>query len=414
MSLGLAATGWLGGRTIFLAALFPILFHLTSVPWPGMITHTVQQDLMKAVAQMVSEVLLWMGIPVTLQGAQIHMENGVVGIVEACSGIRSLQTSIMVGLAIGELQMLTAPRRVGLLVVGVALALVSNLGRTLTLCWIMQEKGDKAMHEAHDMVGNIAMYSLLGLIYLIGRYLEKPEATVPTNDPSWAWSDRWKSVDWGKLPDLRPLLVMSLAMVVLVHGWYFAIRVWTKPQVAGVFTSKTKDQPAVVDREFSQTVWRDLGADTGEQFEASVPEAPHGKVSFYHLFWKPGPNTMMALYHRPDACMPGAGWTIRPGVAKTRIEFNGTPMDFHVFVLDRPGSKVSAIQIWGAWRNGKPVDMEFSDRMRANPERPGLLPSGRHLMGVEVLSAFVTFEGEAPDAGLFRKHLPRYFDLETD
>lgn len=414
VSLGLATAGWLGGRRIVLAVLFPILFHLSSVPWPSKIAHLLQQELMQTVAQTVAEILLWIGIPVTLNGAQLHMNNGVVGIVEACSGIRSLQTSIMVGLAIGELHMLTGPRRAGLLGLGLVLALVTNLARTFTLCWIMEHRGDHAMHEAHDLVGNVAMYSMLGLIYFGGRLLERPPEIVPTVGHSLTWADRWRCLDWGFLPDFRPLLAVGIAMVVLVHGWYFVLRVGTPPQVSGMFTSSTKGQPAVVDREFSESVWRTLGADTGEQFEVTVPDAPRGKMSFYHLFWKPGPNTMMALTHRPDTCMPGAGWAMRPDVGKARIEFNGVPMDFFVFIFDHPGTKVSAMQVWGVWRNGQPVDMDIGTTLSHNPEVLGILPSGRHLMGVELLSAFTTFEGEPPSLELFQRHVPRYFNLDRD
>ncbi len=414
VSVSLAAAGWLGGRRLLVAVSFPILFHLTAVPWPGAVALPVQQGLMGAVAQIVSSVLLWIGIPVTLQGAQLHLANGVVGIVEACSGIRSLQTSIMVGLAIGELQMLTRGRRIGLLGLGVFLAFITNLGRTFTLCWIMDRHGDKAMHAAHDPVGNVAMYSLLGLIYLGGRILETPEGVAPRTGESLTWSRRWRLLNWDSVPDFRPFLAAGVAMALFVHGWYFVLRVNARPQVSGVFTSRTQDQTAVVNHEFSDSVWRVLGADIGEQFDINSPDAPHGKVSVYHLFWKPGPKTLMALTHRPDTCMPGVGWTMRPDVGRTRIEFNGVPMDFLVFTFDRPDSKTSAIQIWGVWRNGKPVDMDYGRELRVHPEVYGLLPSGRHLMGIEILSAFVTFEGETPGLELFQQQLPKYFDIDKD
>ena len=413
--LSIAAAGWLGGRWIMGASMFPILFYLTAIPWPGALAQHVQQGLMMVVANIVASVLLWIGIPVTLQGAQLHMDNGVVGIVEACSGIRSLQTAIMVGLAIGELQMLTRRRRIGLLGLGLFLAFITNLGRTFTLCWIMERHGEKAMHDAHDPVGNVAMYSLIGLIYLAGRWLETPLG-VPTTGPggSLTWMDRWRRLDWSSIPDLRPLLVLGLGAALFVHGWYFALRVSTRPQVSGSFISKTKDQPAVVNREFSENVWSFLGADSGEQFDVQSDEAPHGKISFYHLFWKPGQKSLMALTHRPDSCMPGAGWVMRPDVERTQIHFNGTPMEFLVFKFDRPDSKVSAIQVWGNWRNGKPVEFNFGVKLMEHPEAFSLLPSGRHLMGVEVLSAFATFEGEPPGLDLFQRYLPKYFDIDTD
>ncbi len=414
VGLSLAASGWLGGRRLAHASAFPILFFLTAIPWPGAIAQHIQQGLMKAVAEIVASVLLWIGIPVTLQGAQLHMDNGVVGIVEACSGIRSLQTSIMVGLAIGELHLLTRPRRIGLLGMGMMLAFVTNLGRTFTLCWVMERHGDKAMHDAHDPVGNVAMYSLIGLIYLAGRWLETPAVSQSASTPSLKWTDRWSRLNWDSVPDLRPLLVLGLALAAAIHGWYFALRVGIRPQVSGRFVSRTPNPATVVNREFSENVWAFLGADSGEQFDVQSADAPNGKVSFYHLFWKPGPKSLLALTHRPDACMPGAGWIMRPGVERTQIQFDGTPMEFLVFTFDRTDSKVSAIQLWGNWRNGKPVEFDFGLKLREHPESFSLLPSGRHLMGVEVLSAFATFEGTPPGLELFQREIPNHFRLNAE
>jgi len=411
VGLTLAAGWWLGGRILLGTLLFPVLFYLTAVPWPAILAIPVKQGLMTEIAQVVAEILLWIGIPVTLQGAQLHMANGVVGIVEACSGIRSLQTAIMVSLAIGELQLLSVGRRAGLLGASVLLALATNLGRTLTLCWIMERHGDKAMHEAHDPVGNVAMYSLLALIYAIGRFLTRPDAEMIAPVSTVPWARRLESLRWGALPDFRPFLTVGLLMVATVHTWYFALRVKYKPQVVGIFTPKLMDPESAVKREFDEGVWRLLAADSGVQFDI-VPRGPdERRISVYQLFWKPGPRVQDALGHRPDTCMPGAGWIPRGDVRKTQIRFNGHLMDFYVFTFDREDSKTRALQLWGIWRNGRPVEMDYSRILRNSPEVFGLFPSGRHLMGVEVVSAFTTFEGEAPGLELFERALPKHLDV---
>ncbi len=411
VGLTLAAGWWLGGRILLGTLLFPVLFYLTAVPWPAILALPVKQGLMTQVAQVVAEILLWIGIPVTVQGAQLHMTNGVVGIVEACSGIRSLQTAIMVSLAIGELQLLSAGRRAGLLGVSVLLALATNLGRTFTLCWIMERHGDKAMHDAHDPVGNVAMYSLLALIYVGGRLLSRPDAEMSASVVSVPWASRLKALKWGTLPDFRPFLAVGLLMAATVQTWYFALRVKYKPQVVGIFTPKLVDPASAAKREFDEHVWRALAADSGVQFDI-LPKAPgERQISVYQLFWKPGPRVQDALGHRPDTCMPGAGWIQQGDVRKTQIRFNGHVMDFHVFTFDREDSKTKALQLWGIWRNGRPVEMDYSRILRNSPEVFSLLPSGRHLMGVEVVSAFTTFEGEAPGLEFFERALPNYFEV---
>jgi exosortase len=411
VSLTLASAWWLGGGTLLRTLLFPVLFYLTAAPWPAIVALPLKQGLMTNVTHIVAEILLWIGIPVTMQGAQLHMANGVVGIVEACSGIRSLQTALMVSLAIGELQLLTTGRRAALLGVSVLLALATNLGRTFTLCWIMEKHGDKAMHSAHDPVGNVAMYSLLGLIYLAGRLMTQTDAETNAPIGSTSWSTRMNALKWGSIPNFRPFLAVGLIMAFTAQAWYFVLRVKHKPQVVGIFAPKLKDSANTVTHEFDEHVWRLLAADSGVQFDILPTEPNSPKISVYHLFWKPSPYVQYALGHRPDVCMPGAGWILRSGVRKTQITFNGHPMDFSVFTFDREDSKTKGIQVWGIWRNGNPVEMDYQRVLRSSPEVFGLFPSGRHLMGIEIVSAFITFEGEAPGLEAFEHHLPKYFEV---
>lgn len=411
VGLTLASGWWLGGRILLGSILFPVLFYLTAAPWPAALAIPVKQGLMSEVARVVAEILLWIGIPVTLQGSQLHMTKGVVGIVEACSGIRSLQTAIMVSLAIGELQLLSVGRRAGLLGASVLLALATNLCRTFTLCWIMENHGDTSMHAAHDPVGNVAMYTLLALIYGMGRILTRPEAEMAPPATTNPWATGLKALKWGSLPDFRPFLAVGLLTVITAQTWYFVLRVKYKPQVVGIFTPKLTEPGATVKRDFEENVWKALAADSGVQFDI-LPRGPDDKtLSVFHIFWKPSPRARSALTHRPDVCMPGAGWSPRPDVRKAQIRFNGHVMDFNVFTFDRQDSKTKGLQLWGVWRNGKPVEMDYSRVLRSSPEVFDLLPSGRHLLGVEVVSVFMTFEGEEPGLEVFERTLPEYLEV---
>lgn len=56
--------------------MFPVLFFLTAVPWPAKIALPLQDELARVVAMVVSEIMLWMGIPVVLEGAVLHLTQG--------------------------------------------------------------------------------------------------------------------------------------------------------------------------------------------------------------------------------------------------------------------------------------------------------------------------------------------------
>ena len=107
---------WLtGGKTLLIAELFPVLFFLTAVPWPPRFEQPITAGLMQAVAGATTALLHWFGIPAQTTGGAITLRTGVVGITEACSGMRSLQAGIMFGLAMGEWFLLRPLRRIALL-----------------------------------------------------------------------------------------------------------------------------------------------------------------------------------------------------------------------------------------------------------------------------------------------------------
>src|SRR5206468_624137 len=73
----------------------PVLFFLTAVPWVTAIEAPVIEGLMRSVAAIAAEVLAMFGIPAQAEGNLMRLPSGLVGVNEACSGVRSLQTSIM-------------------------------------------------------------------------------------------------------------------------------------------------------------------------------------------------------------------------------------------------------------------------------------------------------------------------------
>ena len=99
-----------------------------AVPWPVPFEQGVIQRLMSAVATICVDALGWFGIPAVQHGNVIEVSSGVVGVEEACSGVRSLQTTLMAALFLGELLRFGIARRFVLLGSGLVLAFVCNAG----------------------------------------------------------------------------------------------------------------------------------------------------------------------------------------------------------------------------------------------------------------------------------------------
>src|SRR5437899_9282578 len=177
---------WSGGVVSWLRHFaFPVAFTLIAVPWVSPLEGPIVQELMRVVAAISSELVALFGIPAQLEGNLIRVTNGLVGVNEACSGVRSLQTSLMIGLLFGELKRLSILRRVMLVVGAIAIALTANFCRAVFLVWIAATENISEVSRWH----NIAGYAIVGLVfvgttilaYLLGR--KKPSDPVVAGVP---------------------------------------------------------------------------------------------------------------------------------------------------------------------------------------------------------------------------------------
>jgi len=83
---------WAGGVAWLRHFAFPVLFIFVAVPWPTLVETPVTQGLMRVVARVAAETAMLLGTPAQVEGNLIRVSNGLIGVNEACSGIRSLQT----------------------------------------------------------------------------------------------------------------------------------------------------------------------------------------------------------------------------------------------------------------------------------------------------------------------------------
>ncbi len=152
--------GWAGVRHFS----FPALFFVLALPMPGFIYGPVVSSLQSLVVSIDATLLSLMGIPAQRTGNLIQLPTGIVGVNEACSGVRSAQSTVMATLFIGSLVLKNRSLKVTLLVVGVGLAVVGNVVRSLYLCLRANAEGIQAVDEAHDTAGwSILLFTTVGV-----------------------------------------------------------------------------------------------------------------------------------------------------------------------------------------------------------------------------------------------------------
>jgi len=221
------------------------------------------------------------------------------------------------------------------------------------------------------------------------------------------WGERIARLSWEHVPNFKPLLIGSVLVFVTIQVWYEVLRWRANPQKEPQFSALLAETPGLTVLEWEPEVWAYLLADRGDRFEVKVSEAPLGYISASHLFWLPSDRSKWAMVHRPDACMPGTGWKSTGPVTETSVAIDGHKLPFLVFDFVR--EDVRGLQVWGAWRNGEPIDFDYGNRIAANPERYGMFPSDRHMRSVEVVSLFIPYKEGEPPVEVARRQLERLF-----
>ena len=342
-----------GGRPWLRHFLFPVAFFFVAVPWVLTIEYYLVQDFMRFVAAAAAELLTWFAIPAAAEGSLIRVNNGVVGVSEACSGIRSLQTSLMLGLLFGELKHFNAARRTGLVLGAAAVALFANFCRAFFLVWVAAGHGLAATEKWHDLAG----YAIVGVVFL-GTLLiayslgssspggASSASPSPSTPPHPNESPRRSSFAFPfSAATLATALVWLLLVEAGVEAWYRAHERNARPTAS--WTVKWPESAAGFhDIHIDDLVKDSLHFDQGREavWSAASDGGSSNQFDRWLMFffrWNPGTTTIIrARAHHPDVCLPSVGWkqTATAPIRYYKIAPNVTlPFRHASFALDLPG-----------------------------------------------------------------------------
>jgi exosortase len=395
IALTFALCWFAGGRNLLFAELFPILFFFTAVPWPPRFEQPITAGLMQAVAAATTALLHWFGIPAQTAGGAITLRTGVVGITEACSGMRSLQAGIMFGLAMGEWFLLRPLRRIILLLIAIVIALCTNLSRTLALSLQAEWHGLDAVEKIHDLTGTVAVTTLVVAIWICARMLRQR-------------SDRFEhfrfeklNVRLGAMAEAIPSALPRAASVLLIAGIFgigiaqmvsAKIEAQDRTQTAPFFS--VREDPSQTRVQLPRDVWNELHPTSGEYIRIHHPQVGVGDT--FHFFWKPSPWNRFVLVHRPDICMPGLGWESSGPPESITIDFSGQQTQLYLFRFRR--GDVEALELWGVWRNGDAVTLDYQPDqiLRAAAAPPALHLEGKRRSATEIVACVIGGDTNRP------------------
>ncbi|MBA3640989.1 MAG: exosortase/archaeosortase family protein [Acidobacteria bacterium] len=117
--------GWTHVRIL----LFPILFLLLMVPLPSIIFNQMAFPLQLVASQAGEAVITTAGIPVLREGNVLQLPSQTLEVAEACSGIRSLVSLLMLAIVLGYFTERRTGARVLIAVAAVPIAIIANAAR---------------------------------------------------------------------------------------------------------------------------------------------------------------------------------------------------------------------------------------------------------------------------------------------
>lgn len=441
---------------------FPVAFILVAIAWPHRIEKGLTQGLMQWVASITVEVAGWFNIPAMQRGNLIEIGAGVVGIDEACSGVRSFQSSLMAALLMGELYRLRLWARLGLVGCGVCLAIGFNIVRTCLLVWQCSREGMSAIDKWHDSAG---------LTILVACFFSL-----------WALAG-WMTKRWGTKSEIRSQnsevsASFLSASTPLAHalGEGSRVRERESGERAGVRCSAASSprematppisprpistsccQPSAFARTylFALGTWllailvatqawyhfRSLSHDDGSRWSVVLPthasgfkeiELPPRSVqllrhdagatgvwtendgsewSLYFFRWNPTGITSIfrARQHRPDVCLPASGLRLVEDAGFEQFSVHGLTLPFRKYTYESAGKSLHVFFCqWedGAKRQSGVAESEQGGRVKAAWD-------GRRNMGQQSLELILSGYNTPAEAGeALRARLPGLIKLQ--
>lgn len=363
-ALALIAVGLtLGALRLTLGAgwrpfVFPVLFTLVAVPWPTIVEAPLIRALTGWNLLACVEILGWLGVPAMPHGNVIEISTGVVGVEEACSGIRSFQASLMIALFLGHYYALGWRPRVGLIAAGFGLSLLFNVVRTTLLVWVASRQGLEAIANWHDPAGvPILVGCFLGVWAVaawlargkgqgagqvtsakqsaVGHNSEQPTSNLQPPTPKAVTAGNSETV--GSCSGNRAgvavaLLVWLVVAETAVALWFRAHEREARPQPVWTVAWPTNAPGfrALTLPEQNRRLLRFDEAGTAQW--RTVDGTP---VQAIFLRWEPGRvAAKLARSHTPEVCLTAAGGVLQGPPRSQKFPVAGLDLEFEVYDFD--------------------------------------------------------------------------------
>ena len=335
VALSLILVHALGGRPWLRHFFFPAAFFLIAVPWPRNAEEAFMGFLMEKNAIAALEVLHWCGYEAVRRGNLIALPSGLLGVEEACSGVRSLQSGLMASLFFGEIFRFGMFARGLLVCSALGFAVFGNFLRATTLSIVASTQGLGAVDKWHDMAGYATLAFTLGALWLVAylwhRYRARRQPPKPSPEPAppLPVEPRLRAAGIG---------VFSLAVLTLAgtEAWY-RIHETRAPLPSGwtIREGTAGSKPVSIPDRTRRILFFPEGF--SERFRDS---AGH-HWQFFYFRWPAGRTAVQAInIHNPETCLGSIGMTLVRQLPALEIRAGGMVLPFNVYLFTDQGRSI--------------------------------------------------------------------------
>jgi exosortase len=393
--LSLCTIYWMGGKPWLRHFAFSVCLIATATPWPTFLESKIVHVLTQlSTVLTVGALNLW-HIDAVRHGNLIELRTGIVGLDEACSGIQSLQASVMMTLFLGELYQTTIRRRVALLIGGAVVAFVCNGVRTFSLTAIAANGGPQSVANWHDPLGYVLMAACFLAIIAVSRVISGP---LPVVAPASSASSP-RSFPYRMIVSLGAWILFVWAGTEI---WY---RLHTPAQAVQWSIVWPIHKAEFADIPFSKTELDKLEFNKGRGAEWTEADGSHWVA--YFLKWAKGPSwsRILARGHRPEVCFPAAGYKACGDHGMIEVQTEGVSIPFHALDFDDGGRK--SYVFFCLWEDGvKSSDLSWHDDRWTQFTRLRSVLLGERSLGQQTLEIVISgYDSSEQAVAAFRREI---------
>jgi exosortase A len=349
------------------AVLFPLLFLFFAVP----MGEFMLEPMMFWTAEFTIAALQMSGIPVYREGLHFVIPSGRWSVVEACSGVRYLIASFMVGTLFAYLNYRSWKRRALFMAVSIAVPIVANWLRAYGIVMLGHVSGNTiAVGVDHLIYGWVFFGVVVLLMFMIGARWSEPEFAAV-------------AASAGQRPDIAPAaaprstpvwpstVVAAVAVLVLPHA-----ALWGVQQVEQGVSAPQLVLPSQLGEAWNATAesasyrprFVNPAAEVQRQYAATGPEGSAAGIVGVHIAYyrHQGPESKLVssvntLVHSEDS-----HWQ-RVASRSAVLDTGGGPLHWQtaeVLERERPGQRRARLTVWRLyWVNGHWVGSDVQAKL---------------------------------------------------